>query len=100
MSHPDTFSLEDPAQPSSQPREEALEGAADTLLHRSLVNRAQAARNVIAFLEVLGVNGAALDGPQVRDSAQLLLAQAVRPLEFGGCADTSGPAHEVAPDGQ
>ena len=52
------------------------------------------------LLEVLGVDRAAFDRLQVRDAAELLLAQRRRRLELLRHAQARGAAHEVAPDRQ
>src|SRR5919112_4233791 len=72
-------SPEDAAQhPLLQPREEALDGALDALLHRALVDRAEPRRNRVPLLEVLRVDRASFDRLQIRDATERLVPERFR----------------------
>ena len=67
---------EDALQLSTQSGEEALERAAQPLLHAARMQRTETARDLVALLEVLGVDRAAFDRTQVGDAAEDLVAEA------------------------
>ena len=65
------ISPKDPLQLLSEAREEPLHSATEFLFHRSLMNRTQVRRNLIAVLEVLDIDRTGVDGLQIRHLAQL-----------------------------
>src|SRR6478735_628195 len=71
-SDPVALPLQGPSNGPSRFRHPALERTRYTLTNRSGVDGAQAARNVVALLEVLGVERAAIDRFSVADRAELL----------------------------
>src|SRR5688572_27875554 len=91
---------EDAADPLAEARQETLDGPAYALLDAALVERAQAAWDLIACLEVLGVGGTTFDRPQVGDPAQRLVVQRLRHRELASRPGTQRLAHEIAPNRQ
>src|SRR5262249_28854441 len=92
--------LEDRLQLPPETGEELAERAARHLLEVPAVDRTEAAGHLVPGLEVLHGRGALLDGPEVRQPAELDLLEAVGDLELAGRAEPRGAAHEVGPDRQ